>query len=369
MQKVNLIATLPSERSVSMERYVVEVERSVSSVSDIEIDTLRLDDSESIPVANAIEKVKRYYRRYCEYPRVLRERSSDGVFHIIDHSYSYLVGRIAAPTVVTCHDIMLLTRSDWQKNQKWTPAVPLFRWSINHLRRASYVIAVSERTRRDLLHHNLVDDDRIAVIPPSIDPLFIENPTVSNGEIRARLGIPNNTVLILHVGTPGRYKNVETVVQVLAELRRRGVDASVLRVGRHVDDSLAATVRSLGLNPFFYETGPLPDDELAKCYREADVLLFPSWKEGFGWPVVEAMASGLPVVASKADAITESLGGCGIQLDAGDVGGFSNAIARLRDNRDERGAQVELGLARSLRFHRSTTGSEILGVYQLLWSH
>lgn len=365
---IGIVKNLPSENSVSMDRYAEELKASINLRTDVRAEIVGLDIPNASLVTTRSQKLVRYYNRYLALPRSLREFRPD-IFHVADHSYAFLLPRLGnTPKVVTCHDLMLLTRAEWQEQIKWTPAVSLFRYSVSKMKYATRVIAVSERTRADILKFGLADENRITVVPPSLNPHFEGGNTSIRLAVRAKWNLSPDDFVILHVGTPGRYKNVSTVIKCVAELRRRGQPATLLRAGRTVDGDTTHLIREEGIDRYTLETGPIPDADLAELYQSADVLLFPSHKEGFGWPVIEAMASGLPVVASRAEAISESLAGAGYQADATDVLALVDGMERIISDNVFRTQLISLGLDRSKRFQRANTGAMIQLVYDSIMS-
>ncbi len=170
--------------------------------------------------------------------------------------------------------------------------------------------------------------------------------------------------VILHVGSPGRYKNIPTVLKVVAELRARRVPAILVRVGRDLEGDEASLVQDLGIDGWVRQMGPLPDEALADIYRSSNALLFPSLKEGFGWPVVEAMATGLPVVASTDPAITASLAGAGLQAQATDVKGLADALEHLWSDHSLARELQAAGLARSKRYSADQVRASLHEVYR-----
>ncbi len=169
---VAVIRDLKSEFSVSMERYADQLQQMVLSDPGLELVKAALPEEDPRQVRGAIDKLRRYRRRYVEYPRTIKSLRAD-VYHIADHSYAYLLRNLPHErTVVTCHDVMLLTQGEWRQRAKWSPAVSLLKFSVAHLKEAAAVVAVSENTRRDLLKFNLVPPEKIAVIPPPVAPIF-----------------------------------------------------------------------------------------------------------------------------------------------------------------------------------------------------
>src|SRR5437764_4160347 len=155
----------------------------------------------------------------------------------------------------------------------------------------------------------LGDDRRISVVPFGVDRAFFSEAPTARIRGRADWRIPDDAFVVLHVGSTVERKNVPLVIHTVARLRAEA-DAYLLQVGGRFSNEQQQLIERLGLKRFV-RTAPLADEStLRRAYRAADVLLFPSLYEGFGYPVIEAFASGLPVVTSGAGGLKE-VGGCG----------------------------------------------------------
>lgn len=367
MRGVAVLRDLESENRVSMDRYADELLTLANAGVDWTAKDYVLDESGIHEVASALQKLKRYKRRYIDYPKYASTISAD-VYHIADHAFAHLVRTLPAHhTVITCHDLMLLTQEDWNANNRWTPAQALLRYSVGYLKHAAKVIADSDITKSDMLKLGLVRESQVVVIPPPVSPMFSSHWRLSRAETRSRLGLMPEDLVLLHVSSPTSYKNIETVIDVLAELRRRDLSAVLVRVGRSLPSELELRASTSGVQQWVHQLGSVSDREVACLYGAADVLIFPSVKEGFGWPVVEAMASGLPVVASDVDAITQSLGGSGIQASPMDIEGLADGVERVWSDKQLRAEMAQNGLERAKVYSRETVGSSLRDLYESIY--
>ena len=257
--------------------------------------------------SSALSRIDGLWGRYVRYPALARRVAAD-VIHVVDHSHAHLVAVLPrARTVVTCHDVILLALAAGriETEQRLPLATFLFRRDVAHLREAAAVVADSERTRRDLVDLVGVRQEAVEVIPPGLVP---PRPQAAGDReaARRRAGLVRPT--ILHVGHTGFYKNLEGCLQVLSLVRRGGIDARFVHAGAPLQPSQVALAERLGVVGSVEDRGRVPADVLADLYEAADVLLFPSLYEGFGWPPLEAMASGLPVVCSSVGSLPEVTG-------------------------------------------------------------
>ncbi len=293
------------------------------------------------------------------------------VNHVADHSYAFLLSSLdQRRTVITCHDVEPLQTAISGRYRSMGVALILFRYAMMGLKRARFLIADSQATRNDLVRSLGISPDRIEVVYPPLDPVFdgvVD--AVSQTEARRRLGLDAERKYILNVGSLVPRKNIEGLLNALALVNRRYSEpVYLLRVGPRLNSRLAGLADQLKLADRIVELGRLSSSELALAYRAADTLLFPSWYEGFGWPAAEAMASGTPVVASKAGALPEVVGDCGLLVDPADADGQSQAVLDLFNQPELVADLVGKGRVRAGLFNRRRMGEAVAAVYQRLLS-
>ncbi len=234
------------------------------------------------------------------------------------------------------------------------------------LRRATLLIADSQATKGDLVSSLGISPYRIEVVYPPLDEIF-DNvaDTVSQVEARRRLGLDTERKYVLHVGSLAPRKNIEGLLNALALVNQQYSEpVYLLRVGPRLDTSLAGLADQLGMTGRTIELGRVSSPQLALAYRAADALLFPSWYEGFGWPAAEAMASGVPVVASNAGALPEVVGDCGLLVDPADTEAQAGALLDLFNQPDLAADLIAKGRARAELFNRRQMGEAVAAVYQ-----
>jgi glycosyltransferase involved in cell wall biosynthesis len=203
-------------------------------------------------------------------------------------------------------------------------------------RRAARVLAVSERTKQDLVELYTIDPARIVVTPHGVDPVF------SPGEARG------DSYLLL-VGAVQRRKNPLAAAEAAAELGMR-----LVVVGPSRDAGLVHALERRGVDVRGYVT----KEELADLYRGAAALVLPSRYEGFGLPVIEAMASGTPVVAAPDAALREIAGEAAVFAEPADL---AAGVRRALAERDE---LVAAGLRRAAQFSWDETARRTIAVYR-----
>ncbi len=264
-------------------------------------------------------------------------------------------------TVITVHDMSLRLFPRFHPIRRVALNGPLMRLAI---RQASSIVTVSESARRDLLRLHGVPPDRVFVVHEAASPAF--RPITDRArleDVRARYGLPQR--FILYVGTIEPRKNLTRLMTAFAAARRAGMSQQLVCVGPYGWSSrdLAGHVQKLGIQQSVHFTGYLPFDHLPAIYNLADFFVFPSLYEGFGLPVVEAMASGLPVLTSKTSSLGEIAGDAAVTIDPTDTDAMVDAIRRLAADADFRRDRAEQGLRRARDFSWTQTAREMLAVY------
>jgi glycosyltransferase involved in cell wall biosynthesis len=264
-------------------------------------------------------------------------------------------------TVVTVHDMSLRLYPRCHPIRRLLLNRPLMHVAI---RQASSIVTVSESTRRDLVRLHGVPSDRVSVVHEAASPVF--RPIVDRARldaVRARYGLPSR--FILYVGTIEPRKNLLRLMTAFAAARRAGIPQQLVCVGPYGWSSrdLSGHIEQLGIRDAVHFTGYLPFDDLPAIYNLGDFFVFPSLYEGFGLPVVEAMASGLPVLTSKTSSLGEIAGGAAVTIDPTDAEAMADAIRRLATDADLRRAASERGLRRARDFSWEQTAREMLAVY------
>jgi glycosyltransferase involved in cell wall biosynthesis len=265
------------------------------------------------------------------------------------------------PTVVTIHDMSLTLLPQFHPwRRRLTRS--LVRAS---LRRADAVITVSRSAARDLVRLLPLDPSRVHVIPEAPAEMFrpIREPAVLDG-VRRRYGLPDR--FILSVGTLEPRKNLVRLVEAYLGARRRGTldGYALVLVGRRgwYNQELDRVLRSAG--PGIILTGYVPFQDLPAVYNLSTMFVFPSLYEGFGLPVLEAMACGIPVVTSLGTALEEIAEGAAKLADPLDVESIAAAIESLAAQPELRQELARRGIDQAARFSWSRAARETLEVYR-----
>jgi glycosyltransferase involved in cell wall biosynthesis len=273
---------------------------------------------------------------------------------------------LARRTVLTVHDLTF-------ERDPGSAAPTLLRFLQRVVpasaRRASHVVADSHATARDLTELYGVPSSRITVIHSGVDARF--RPYVDPAEaahesaaLRAKYGL-GSAPFVLTVGTLQRRKNHLGLVRAFARLAARTDLDLVISGGKGwLYDEVLAEVRALGLEQRVRFTGFTAEQDLPALYRAARVFAFPSFYEGFGLPLLEAMASGVPVVSSDASSLPEVAGDVALLVNPRDDDAIAAALQRALDDEPWRAAAAVRGIVRAKEFTWERAGRQLLAVYE-----
>ena len=290
-------------------------------------------------------------------PLVERRLPAGGVFHATEH----LLPWMARASVMTVHDLIFerYPQHHTLPNRAFLRvAMPLF------VRRADAIIAVSQHTKRDLLEIYGTPPHKVHVIDEGIDEHFRP---ADEGEIRrAKERHSIRRPYLLMVGTLEPRKNHVLAFQALARLKAEGWPHCVVVVGRRgwLFDAVQRQVELLQLTDDVIFAGRVPDVDLPALYSGADCFLMPSLYEGFGIPVLEAMACGTPVVCSRASSLPEVAGDAALFIEAMTGDGLAAAVRQVLSNPNMADKMSSDGARQAGRFCWRRAAEETVQVYR-----
>jgi glycosyltransferase involved in cell wall biosynthesis len=244
----------------------------------------------------------------------------------IYHATEHLLPHLNRRSVLTVHDLIFERypqHHTWKNRFFLKLGMPLF------VRAADAIIAVSQHTKRDIIELYGAPAQKIHVIYEGIDERFSPVDAVGVKAVRQKYGIERPYLLM--VGTLEPRKNHVAALRALARLKAEGFPHCLVIAGGHgwLFDPIQSLVGELGLSADVIFTGRVPDDDLPALYSDADCFLMPSLYEGFGFPVLEAMACGAPVVCSNVSSLPEVAGDAALMVEPEDDGALAAAVGRL----------------------------------------
>jgi glycosyltransferase involved in cell wall biosynthesis len=349
-------------------------------VSAIEVERLRPPLRQRFSKLPGLERsgffwnADRLVNRFHDYPAWLKKRASDfDLFHLVDHSYSQLLLDLPAQrTVVTCHDLdtfLCLLEPELDPRPRWFRAMA--QRSLNGFLRAAHVICVSASTRANVLRHGLFPPDRITVIPPGVDPAFFCPQETNIAEAVQELGGMDQPFL-LHVGSTIGRKRIDVLLRVFAQVASRFPQIRLVRVGGEFTAEQSRLATELELGGKIIHTPRLSTVQLAAVYQHAALVLQTSDSEGFGLPVIEAMACGCPVMASDIAPLREAGGSAAEYCPVADIEAWSETAIRLLREREMAPPDWELRRDRARQHASSYTWTEnanqTMSVYERVFS-
>ncbi len=281
---------------------------------------------------------------------------------IVHHAGGTIPAVRSVPGIVTIHDLQPLSNPERFGIVKRA----YLRWIVpRSLRRARRVICLSTFVADDVRFRACIETDRIAIVTCGVDDPGAAYDVARAGELLADLDLRDRP-FVLYPAITYPHKNHVTLVAAFARVISIDEEARLVLTGGcgPSEDLVESTIGAYGLGGTVVRTGRIPEADLALLYRSASMMAFPSLYEGFGVPVLEAMARGCPVVASDAGALPEVVDGAGILLDPIDVAGWAEAITSLLADTESRALLIRKGFERARLFVWAESADALLTVYR-----
>lgn len=293
------------------------------------------------------------------------------IVHCPSHEAPFSRKLPRSKTILTIHDLTPLLFPRFQKFRR----VFYFRHVLPRLlKQVDLVITDSRSSRRDLEKHYRLPKEKIAVVYPGVDPIF--KVRERSGRLTPKFkdlsgqGIDLPEPFILFVGTLEPRKNIRRLLLAFNELKKMGRPEALVVVGARgwgqdwpkllaetVEEKYQAQVISLGY---------VLEDDLVDLYNRAAVFVYPSLYEGFGFPVLEAMACGTPVITSNVSSLPELAGEAALLVNAANVRDISEKIGLVLDDPKLRDRLKQAGLAQVKKFNWSQAAQQVISIYKSL---
>lgn len=352
-------------------RYMTQLMSALQAIKDVDVVMLATEKSDPYNLWSTFET---YHLPFCRYAPalmswgnlvlpVVAKRSGLDVIHDPNGVAPFLGPALGVRRVVTIHDAVPFrfpAQHNRLDNWRFRMMLPLA------ARCADAVITVSASARQDLAHFLRLHEHKIYLTGEAAGSEFAPASPEAVAAVLTRLGVQQPYLLYLG-GLNGR-KNVERLLAAFAEVRRAHPALTLVIVGKRQwrAEGIEVALAQHELEPYVRFTGYLPDADVPLLYSGATAFVFPSLYEGFGLPVLEAMACGAPVVTSNVSSLPEVAGDAALLVDPCDTAAIAAAIRRIIE---EPGLAERLrtrGLARAAQFSWERTAEETLAVYHRL---
>ena len=296
-----------------------------------------------------------YYFDHVRYAWLLSRERVD-IFHT---PHTFVPASLTRRAVVTVHDLMSEIFPEYRERVASKP-YQRFKKAVQNPR--CRVIAISETTAADLEKYWHVPAERISIVPHGPE---IAEPQPPEDNVLQDLA---DTTFVLSPYNLEPRKNLGTLLTAMADVRKADPAVQLVLYGRAAvtperEDAFQAQVRALALDEAVVLTGFLPDEALAWLYRASSLFVFPTLYEGFGLPILEAMAAGACVVARNQSAMAEILGDAGVQVETQDAAELAAAIIALLRNPARRDELAGAARVRASRYTQDAMARGTLAVY------
>lgn len=310
------------------------------------------------PPPASTRRASRFVRaaqKYLLYPSKAQRLSRiQEVVHVLDHSWAHLLRGASRGVfkIATVHDLAPLKTNDLTPGQKVR-----FRKTVENLALADLILATSAHTTADVTELLRIPADRIRVLPMGVDVSAFSTPTTTGLPV-----IPKGP-RVVSVGSTLLRKNLAILPEVFAVLRQTIPDIVFVRAGEKVSPELRnALTKTMG-SERFVELGAVSESELVALYQSADALIFPSIYEGFGLPLLEAMAAGCAVVSSSATSLREVGGDAVLYFSPDDPAQAAWHLAAVCGDRDIRQSLIDAGKKRVSEFSWERHAGQLRQIY------
>lgn len=289
------------------------------------------------------------------------EKEKIDIFHGLSNELPLNIHQSEVKSIVTIHDLIFLRYPQYYHSIDRKIYTYKFRKACEN---ADKIIAISECTKRDIIEFFRIPADKIEVVYQGCDPSFI-HPVAEEKkrEVRAKYQLPDH--YILNVGSIEERKNALSAVQALMMLPEQ---IHLVIVGRHTEytDKVEHFIKENKLEERVHIISNVPFDDLPAFYQLAEIFVYPSRFEGFGIPIIEALYSGIPVVATTGSCLEEAGGPDSIYVHPDDIKRMADAFKQIYTDPERKKNMIEKGHSFAKRFSEEKQAEEILNIYKKL---
>lgn len=318
------------------------------------------ESTEIITPKSFLSKYFRAYWRLHQTTRLLHCNHID-VFHGLSHVLPFGIEKTGIPSVVTIHDLIFLRFPEYYKKIDRKMYLSITRGSCC---RATKIIAISHQTKADLIHYFGINPDKIEVIYQSCDNRFFEQlDETTKLAVRVKFNLPER--FILCVGTIEKRKNQLAILKAVVKEK---LTTRVVILGKPTDymNEINQFINDKGIREqvmFLHNTST---DELQAIYQMAAVMVYPSFFEGFGLPVLEAQASGCPVITSNISSLPEAGGEGALYVNPADIAEIGQKLNEILSSEPLREELIQKGSANTKLFTDNLVAEKLMKLYKEL---
>lgn len=291
---------------------------------------------------------------------ILKDLNQDGcqIFHGLSHEIPMAIQHTRIKSIVTIHDLIFLRFPQYYKfiDRK------LYEWkSKSACKNANKIIAISEKTKNDIIDLYGIDPEKIQVIYQSCDDSFkTPFPKETLSRIKATYKLPEK--YILNVGTIEERKNLKLAVQALKNVDE---ECKLVVIGKQTGyfKTVEKEIEKLDLKDRIIFLKNIPFADLPGIYQMAGIFVYPSFYEGFGIPIIEALYSGIPVVAATGSCLEEAGGPNSLYVSPNDADGLAKSINQILENPELQKEMKEKGFEFVQKFNSSVVTKQLMDCY------
>lgn len=347
-----ILSHMPEQHELTLKTVIINGTNNTLSVDDNIIATIR--KWPSILGSKSISWV-----------RLLKNMPHFDGYDLSNQTLSFIAAR-RHPCVVTVHDIIELT------NPQYGIAALFNKFLLGGILKATHIIAISEYVKQEIIRYYSIPEERITVIYNGVGDAFQPaeqgSDTKSYKEFTTKLRLPTDAPIVVSVGSDHPRKNLATTLKVIATLKKKYPNIVLIKIG---DPGLISgrkeTLRiidELGLQQNVRMLDKVSVETLVHAYHASNALLMPTYHEGFGLPLLEAMASGCPVVCSNSTSLPEVVGEAGITHNPDDSDAFATSIEELFESGGIKESFIARGLVQAKKFSWNTAAQQMLEIYK-----
>lgn len=290
----------------------------------------------------------------------------------IYHFFDYIVPpKIEGKVITTIHDMTYILYPEMVEKKTLERIKEGIEYSIN---RADKIITVSESSKKDIINFLGVDEEKIEVVYNGVEYERFSNSCTEKEQLRVKKKYNLPDKYILYMGTLEPRKNIESIISAfslfISNNNIYSNDIKLVIAGKKgwLYESIFNQVQNLSIEDKVVFTDYVEEEDKPLIYKMASVFIFPSIYEGFGIPVIEAMASSVPVITSTASSLKEIAGEAAAVVEPKDIDSMSNAMKQILENEAVRNSMIEKGHAQAKKFNWQSSVEKLADIYQKLYN-